>query len=138
VPCNAIAVVRAKIEAKYVEELLASEPGLRALAKALVPLLGREPSLVVSQGQACLTVQDGQYQGALIVLDQRGLRIEARYMGYQKQQDLTKAVAEIAQRLAIPLAQERVVQGLKDRYGQYAVTDQRVGQNRVVKLRLTL
>lgn len=135
-PCNALATVRAKIEAKHVEELLLSEPGLRALVKALVPnVLRAEPTLSVSIGQAVLRTQDG----VQIILDNTGLRVVARYMSYASQQELTRQVAQLAQKLAIPLAQERLVQGLKARYGQYAVTsDQAVGAARVVKLRIPL
>lgn len=135
-PCDSIAVVTAKIEAKYVEELLASEPGLRALVKALVPaVLSVEPGLNLSRGQAVLRCQDG----VDIILDKSGLRVSARYMGYARQQELTEKVARIAEKLAIPLAQQRLVQGLKTRYGQFAVTsDQQVGVARVVKLRIPL
>lgn len=134
-PCNSIAVITARIEAKHVEELLQSEPGLKALAKALVPVLGAEPTLTNYGDQAILSVPAGPQ----VILDKNGLRVTARYMAYAKQQEITRAVAEIAQKLAIPLAQQRIVQGVKDRYGQFAVTsDQQVGAARVVKLRIPL
>lgn len=133
--CYSVAVLQAKIEARYVEELLASEPGLRALVQALTPVLKAEPSLTIYGDQAILTVPGGPQ----IILDRLGLRVSARSMRAFEQEQLTITVGEIAQKLAIPLAQERIVQGLRARYGQYAVTsDQAVGAARVVKLQIPL
>lgn len=136
-PCGSIAVVAARIEAKHTEELLLSEPGLRALAKALVPVFnGEEPVLAMSRGQAVLRVAS---TGVQVILDEAGLRVTARYMRLDALKALTDRIAGIAQSLAIPLAQERIVKGLADRYGQLAVTgDQRAGESRVVKLRIPL
>lgn len=130
--CNYLSVVTATLDARDADELYRSEVGLAAYAQALAPLIGafmivRAPDRVSIQGER-----------ATIRVTPDGIQIYAGYqMGRAEGEALAAQAVEVARQLALPLAQQRLVDTIKATYGQLSVVgDAYQGAARVTRVRI--
>ena len=134
-PCNYLAIAKATLDARYGAALLENEAALAVLARALAPLMGRFPEIVHETDGSVL------FRGVRTNLRITAEAIQAVNVWTSKDEmaTLVARAKELATALAIELATEQTVTGLATRYGQYAIqSDTRVGQARVVKMRIPL
>jgi hypothetical protein len=133
--CDMLSVARAKIDAQYGAELLANADALAVLVRELARVMGRVPDVIRER------------DGSILLRGQRtNLRITANtiqavdvWTSKDEMARMVRQATEIVQALAIASATERTVKGLAARYGQFAITeDRRMGQGRMVKIRISL
>lgn len=137
-PCNFLSVARARIDAAYGAELLANADALAILVRELTKVMGKAPEVVRER------------DGSIMLRGERtNLRITADtiqavdvWTSKDEMARMVRQATEIVQALAIASATERTVQGLKRRYGQFAIApgdDRRVaGGGRMVKIKVPL
>lgn len=133
-----IAVVNARIETTFGIELLQSEAGLKALAQALAASLGGLPIIARQTVGGRPTVL---FQGPrlTVVLTEAGVSAQSYALGRAQVDAVLARARETGELLAVPLAQERVVNAVKATYGRLAVlSDTRAGGARVTKIRIPL
>lgn len=136
--CNMVAVVSARLETRFGVELLASEPGLRALAEQLAPLLGGVPEVILQtlNGVPTALLRSPQLT---VILTQDGVSAQSYRLSRPQIEAVLAKTREVGELLAVPLAQERLVNAVKATYGQLSVlSDTRQGAARVTRIRLPL
>lgn len=132
--CDLLSVITARLDAAYAVELYGSEAGIAAYARALEPLIG---AFTIVRAEGRITIQ-----GARASIYVRPDRVQV-FAGYEmtraEGEQLARETIRIAEALALPLAQERLVNKIKAAYGQLAVlSDTRQGAARVTRVRIPL
>jgi hypothetical protein len=133
-----IAVVSARLETTFGTELLASEDGLQALAQALAELLGGVPTISRQTvgGQPTVLLQGPRLT---VVINAAGVSAQSVASDRVQIERVLARAREVGEALAIPLAQERVVQSAAAAYGRLAIlSDTRQGAARVTRIRIPL
>lgn len=132
--CNLLAVITAKLDAASAVELYGSEAGLAAYARALEPLIG---AFTIVRAEGRITIQG---EKASIYVRPDRVQVYAGYaMTRSEGELLARETVRIAEALALPLAQERLVNKIKATYGGLAVlSDTRQGAARVTRVRIPL
>lgn len=136
-PCDSLAVATARVEPNVGTELLANPDGLRALALGLVKILAIQPEVVLPvEGRAEAYLRTPR---VTLCIRPTGITATSGTLSRSETDRIATAAAQIGTSLAVPLATERTVKTLAQRYGKYAIqSDTRVGQTRVVKIRIPL
>jgi len=129
-----LSVVTAKLAAQDAQELYQSDLGLQAYVAAMEPLIGK---IAISRAEGRITLKG---ERASIYVTPERISIYAGFsINRQEGERIAQAMVDIAHALALPLAQERLVQTIKARYGQLAVlTDTQRGGARATRVRIPL